>query len=149
MAKHTADKPKVLSKQDKTRMKHMASLELLMPKAQKFIEECLDAVRPCSYCRVDGDKVIVAKRDAEGKCIECHGTNLVPDKESRKWAAEEVASRIVPKPKAVEMEVDDKREVDEWMAAAEAMDDDAVAKLAEQMKITFQGQPPADGNTGA
>jgi hypothetical protein len=145
MPKHTADKPKLVTKNEKARMRHMASLEVLAPKAIKYLEDCLEAVLPCSYCSVDKEgKLLVAKKDTAGCCIKCHGSNILPDHEARRWATDEVTSRVVPKPKAVELEVDDKREVGEWMEKAESLSDDVVQNLAKELGVVFEADDATD-----
>lgn len=143
MGRHTAEKAKVISKQDKSRQRHMASLELLAPKAIRYIEDSLTAVLPCSYCSTKDGVLQVAKRDENDKCLKCHGTNLLPDHEARKWATEEVAARIVPKPKSVEMELDDKREMEEWAEVADKLPNEKIDELAKMLGMTFSDDSTA------
>lgn len=141
MAKHTPDtKSKKKSSQDLKREENLKKFEELSPKAIKHVKESLDAVLPCSYCDKDGNAV---KKDAEGKCIKCHGAFIVPDIARRDWAAEEVNSRVAPKPKAVEMTVDDKSDMDEFEKELESRSKEEVDKLFESLNL----KSTDDGNS--
>lgn len=139
MPKHNPEKPgKVLSKADKARMKNLEEFQDMSVESFKYIRECLTAVIPCGYCSVKEDgKVLAPKYDANHNCAKCHGTNFLPDRETRKWANEMVQGRITPAPKAVEMEVDDKRDVDEWAEQMKDASDDALKDLATKLGVTF------------
>lgn len=110
MAKHTNEPKKGISKQEKLRQDNLAKLEPLSPKWIAHISEALEAVRPCDYCDALGNS---AKRDEAGLCIKCHGRKVIPDNSQRNWAADEVGSRIAPKPKPTEIVFDDKRDTEE------------------------------------
>jgi hypothetical protein len=100
----------------------------LSKKAFKNIDNALTANMPCSYCNEQGK---ASKMDDEGKCIKCHGTKLVEDFEKRKWATEEVAKRVSPPPKAVEMQVEQASSVEDLkqqIERAPAEQKDAAAK---------------------
>lgn len=150
MAKHSGENPgKVLSKADKQRMKNLEKFDELTPKALKFIGECLEAVIPCSYCNVKDGVSFAAKLDDAGLCIKCHGKKVLPDHEARKWATEEVMSRTAPKPKSVEMEVDDKRDIDAMVDRTKEISDPALADLAQKLGMVFEDGPESGSTTGA
>ena len=139
MAKHSSDKQgRVLSKAEKERIKNIEKFDELTPKALKFIGECLEAVIPCSYCNIKDGVIFAAKFDEEGKCIKCHNTKVLPDQEARKWATEEVMSRTAPKPKAMEVEVDDKRNMEDMADKVKDLPDDVVMDLAKRLGVEFE-----------
>lgn len=138
MPKADKKKSKVLSKDDVAKAKRMARFSELTDKALDYLAACQDAMLPCTYCQATKEgTVYAAKYDAEGKCIKCHGTGLVPDREVRKWATDEITARGNPKPKAIEMEVDDKRDVDEFSEALSNKTDEEIADLAKALNLNI------------
>ncbi len=134
MAKHTNEPKKGVSKQEKSRQDNLAKLEPLSPKWIAHISQALEAVRPCDYCDSLGNS---AKRNFEDKCLKCGGTKVIPDNSQRNWAAEEVGSRIAPKPKPSEVVIDDKRAFEELADTAKDISNEDLNKLAAQLGITF------------
>ena len=75
----------------------------LTDKMIAHIEWSIIAIKPCVACDLDGK---AKAKDVTGACAMCHGTKLVPDVVQRNWATIEIAERISPKPKSVEMTID-------------------------------------------
>lgn len=143
MARHAPDKKSSrATKEDQRRKENLEKFDRLTPKAIRHIEESLEAQAPCSYCDSNGN---AAKRDSEGNCIKCHGSKLVPDVDRRNWATEEIVSRVAPKPKASEIQIDDKRtdeeDLKDKLANAPA---EAVNKAAEQILGLLGGKENAE-----
>lgn len=130
-------------------MLNLAKFDELTPKALKFIGECLEAVVPCSYCTVKDGQVSAAKLDEQGNCIKCHGVKVLPDHEARKWATEEVMSRTAPKPKSMELEVEDKRDVDDFAEKTKDIPDSALEELTKQLGMVFEDGSEPGPTTGA
>ena len=93
---------------DKERHRVLRRFFDLDEKALAHIKDSVVATKICFYCTADGT---AAKLDEQKQCLECHGMKVVPDVSRRNWATDEIVSRIAPKPKAVEMAVDDKRDL--------------------------------------
>jgi hypothetical protein len=134
MAKHTNEPKKGITKQEKLRQDNLAKLEPLSPRWIAHISEALGAVRPCDYCNIDG---AAAKLDENNRCLKCHGTKYIADNSQRNWAAEEVGSRIAPKPKPSEIVLDDKRDFEELAEKAKDISNDDLNTLAKHLGITF------------
>jgi len=134
MPRHAKDQAKNDSKEAKLRHEAIEKLRPLTPKWIKHIETSLESVVPCEYCTKEG---LAAKVDVNGKCLKCHGEQLVPDKSQRNWAAEEVGARLAPKPKAQEIQLDDKREFDELAEKLKNIDDTSMDQLASSLGIVF------------
>lgn len=134
MAKHTNEPKKGVSKQEKLRQDNLARLEPLSPKWIAHISQALEAVRPCDYCDSLGNSV---KHDEAGLCLKCHGSKTIPDNTQRNWAAEEVGSRIAPKPKPTELVVDTKSDFEELADKVKDLTDADVNALAAKLGITF------------
>ena len=101
---------------DKKRKNAIEKFFGLTEKVLKHIEWSIVATKVCTNCSVDlkTNAHLPGKAvDAEGKCAFCHGLNVVPDVQQRNWATGEIADRIAPKPKSVEMTVDQKSNVEE------------------------------------
>ncbi len=80
----------------------------LKPKALDHIKKSLEAEKECLQCAfAKGTSLPGKAKDAQGQCKFCHGLGAVPDNHQRNWATGEVADRIAPKPKAIEVEIDD------------------------------------------
>lgn len=134
MAKHTNEPKKGPSKQEKLRQDNLAKLEPLSPKWIAHISQALEAVRPCDYCDTLGNS---AKRDVEDKCLKCHGTKVIPDNAQRNWAAEEVGSRIAPKPKPTEIVLDDKRDTEEAEEAVQQASNEDLDTMLKKFGLTI------------
>src|SRR4026209_888169 len=99
---------------DKKRKDAIEKFFGLTEKVLKHIEWSIGATRVCNNCSTKElasgeEKHVPGKaKDAKGKCAFCHGLNVVPDVQQRNWATGEIADRIAPKPKAVEMSVEQK-----------------------------------------
>lgn len=114
-------------------------------KLMKHLEESAEAVKVCDYCNASGD---AAKKDEAGKCIKCHGTFKVPDVNQRNWAAEEGFSRIAPKPKPLEMTVDQTSSLPELEKQASKLSDADITKQLEAMNVVFQEEVSEEDTTG-
>jgi len=119
---------------DKERQRVLKRFFELDEKALLHIKDSLISTRICSYCTIKG---VATKTDKNGKCLECHGTNLIPDVQRRNWATDEVVSRIAPKPKAVEMAVDDKRDLLDLSDDLKNKTDKQLKDLADNLGINF------------
>jgi len=105
MARHSKDKKQATSEIDALRRKVIEEFFDLKDNVRQHIEWSLAATVTCSSCHLDNGVHVPGKaRDAEGKCAFCHATGIVPDKNQRNWATEEVYGRIAPAPKAMEFE---------------------------------------------
>lgn len=100
---------------DKKRKDAIEKFFGLTEKVLKHIEWSIVATKVCTNCSVTGEGVHVPgkAKDVDGKCAFCHGLNVVPDVQQRNWATGEIADRIAPKPKAVEMTMEQKSSVEE------------------------------------
>ena len=103
MARHASE-----SKQDSGKDREAAYKDIkpLWNPTLAEVKEHLFSVLPCSFC-LSGE---AKKKDAEGKCMVCHGNGVIPDRDRRWRAVLFVGERHAPPPKAVEMKVDDSRE---------------------------------------
>jgi len=110
MPKSKPKDKKILSDVDKERQRVLRRFFDLDEKALRHIKDSLVATRICSYCNAAG---AAAKLDENKKCLECHGSMKIPDVQRRNWATDEVVARIAPKPKAVEMQIDDKSHLED------------------------------------
>lgn len=111
----------------------------LTEKVLKHIEWSITCTKVCTNCSVipikdskEMQHVPGKAVDAEGKCAFCHGSNLVPDVQQRNWATGEIADRIAPKPKAVEMTVDKTEERKELEQEVKKLKD---AELDKQLEV--------------
>jgi len=97
----------------------------LTEKALEHIKWSLGATQVCQACVfVDGQGFKAGKaKTADGLCAMCGNTGVVPDKTQRNWATQEVAERIAPKPKAVEMTVDKAEERKELETQVSKLED--------------------------
>lgn len=138
MAKHTAGK-KGKSSSDVKKEENLKKWEKLYPKSLEHVEESLKASIPCFYCDKDGNSV---KRDKDNKCLVCHGAGEVPDTKRRDWAAEEVNSRVAPKPKPMEITIDEKSDFEEFEKEVSEMPKDQLDKLAKDLGIVFNEDLP-------
>jgi hypothetical protein len=132
MGRHSSEDKKSGKKDpkiEKAREKALEQFFGLSKKAIAHIEWSVQATMPCSYCTADNKGSF--KRDEAGECLKCHGTKLVPDIQQRNWATEEITSRVAPKPKSVEMSVEQQgntEELKKQLEQAPAEQRDAVAK---------------------
>jgi len=122
---------------DKERQKVLRKFFDLNDKALKHLQESAVAVMICSYCTADGT---AAKKDEDGKCLNCHGTNQVPDMKRRDWSFEEIASRTLPKPKSVEMAVDDKRGTETFVKELAGKSDKEIEALVSSLGVNFTAE---------
>lgn len=96
----------------------------------KHLVASQDALKPCVSCEMDKDghhKPGRAKNEA-GRCRFCDGKYVVPDLVQRNWANTMIADRIVPPPKSVELQVDDKREYSELEQKASSLSNEELDK---------------------
>jgi len=134
MANKSIKEKKVLTNIDKERQRVLRRFFDLDEKALVHIKDSLIATRICSYCNGEG---VATKLDSNRKCLECHGTMQIPDITRRNWATDEVVSRIAPKPKAVEMAVDDKRELLDLTEDLQGKTDKQLKDLANDLGINL------------
>lgn len=127
-------KKNTLNNIDKERQKVLRQFFNLDEPAIAHIKQSLTASRICTYCNSKGE---AAKQDKAKKCLECHGTMQVPDVQRRNWAADEVVSRIAPKPKAVEMVVDEKRDLLEFTTDLQNKSDKEIKEIINDLGISF------------
>lgn len=108
MARHTLEKKKAETPVDTLRKNALAKFFGLTDKVMKHVEWSIEATKPCSACTyIEGQGYKAGKAKTEdGRCALCLNTGLVPDVQQRNWATGEIAPRIAPAPKAVEMSVD-------------------------------------------
>jgi hypothetical protein len=112
----------------------------LSEKALKHIAWSLEAKVICAMCSVDaktGAHVPGKAKDDDGKCAFCHATGYVPDKEQRNWATGQVADRIAPKPKSVEMAIEQSTPLGELEKEVANQTDDELKKLAAGGGVIF------------
>lgn len=131
MARHKAEEKAVDSTAvERKRKDALEKFFGLSAKAMKHIEWSLESKVICAMCSVDqktGEHVPGKAKDDEGKCAFCHATGYVPDKEQRNWATGQVADRIAPKPKSVEMQI-------EQNSTNAELEKDMVGKTDEELK---------------
>ena len=115
MGRKSFDTKKVESHIDTKRKNAIEKFFGLTDKVLKHIEWSITATKVCVNCTQMNDGTMRPGKavDSDGKCGFCHGSNVVPDTVQRNWATGEIADRIAPKPKAVEMTVDQKSNVEE------------------------------------
>ncbi len=108
---------------DKIRDGLLEELMDLKENTFQHLKDATKAVVPCMSCGS-------GYNNNEGECGYCHGTKARPDEKQRNWAAEEVLSRLIPKPKPVEItqkEVSDvnefEKEVEEQLKAGKSVDE--------------------------
>ena len=128
-------------KVEQVRRGAFAKFVLLADKTLIWIEESLKSTKVCTYCDSKG---VSSKVDSEGKCASCHGTNVVPNIDQRNWAAEQVADRVSPKPKSVEMQIDTSSD-DAFSESLSKLDDSAVDELLKTMNIKCDGVDKQNG----
>ena len=135
MSRHSIDtKKKEISAIDKERNRVLKDFFKLDIKAMAHLEDSIKATKICTNCDAAGKAV---RQDKDGKCVICHGTQKVPDVSRRNWASEEIFSRISPKPKAVEMSVDDKKDTDVLAKDFEKLSDKKLDELVKGFGIKF------------
>lgn len=145
MGRHSAEDKQNVDKIDKKRRDALEKFFGLSLKAMKHIEWSLESKVVCSSCAVDANgahRPGKAKND-KGNCAFCDATGYVPDKEQRNWATGQVADRIAPKPKSVEMAI-------EQTTTVEELEKDMVSKTDEELqKVIGMDQVLASLKTGA
>jgi hypothetical protein len=119
---------------EKERAKVLRQIFGLNEKFFTHLKESAVATQICTYCTIEGK---AAKTDSDGKCIQCHGTNLVPDMRRRDWAFEEGFGRSMPKPKATEMTIEHRQDLDALKSTLSKKSDKEIAELAEKLEISF------------
>jgi hypothetical protein len=65
----------------------------------------------------------------------------MPDKEQRNWAADRVLDRAAPKPKPVELALDDKRGLEDFERDLSEKPTDVVNNLAAQLGVVLESEP--------
>ena len=108
MGRHTVEEKQTGDKIDRKRRDALEKFFGLSVKAMKHIEWSLESKVICTSCSVDHNGIHKAgkAKNATGNCAFCDATGYVPDKEQRNWATGQVADRIAPKPKSVEMQIE-------------------------------------------
>lgn len=111
----------------------------LTDKVLKHIEWSLDATRPCTACVFVENVFKPGKAKSEdGKCAMCFNTGVVPDTNQRNWATGEIADRVAPKPKAVELSADKSDERNEIERELQGLDNASLdAQLTAMGVITI------------
>lgn len=99
------------AKLNAARQKAMEDIFKLHKDAEEHIRASLKSTRICAFC--DAATGTASRKDSEGKCLNCHGTNLIPDWDQRSWAADQIFSRTLPKPKAAENVSDNADDLEE------------------------------------
>lgn len=115
MGRHSLGEKKAVSEIDTLRQKTIEKFFDLSAAVFDHIKLSLKAELVCSACRQDENGIHMPgkARDVEGKCAFCHGAYLVPDMDQRNWAVNEISERVAPKPKAMELAVDQNQVQDE------------------------------------
>ena len=119
---------------DKARKAVLKEFFQLSEKAMQHIEMSIVATKTCGYCNAKGEAV---KTDADGKCIECHGTMKIADVARRDWAAEEINSRNAPKPKPQEITVSDKTNTEEFEQEIKKLPREVLDEQLKMLGVTF------------
>lgn len=119
---------------DQERKQFLRDLLSLKPKVLEHIKDSISATLICSYCNDSGE---AAKKDADGKCLNCHGAKVIPDVKRREWATEEIAARFLPKPKSVEMTVDEGKGYEKFKSALKEKTDRELGELVEKLGVSF------------
>lgn len=129
MGRHSVEDKQNVEKIDKKRRDALEKFFGLSVKAMKHIEWSLESKVICTSCSVDanGNHKAGKAKNASGNCAFCDATGYVPDKEQRNWATGQVADRIAPKPKSVEMSV-------EQTTTVEELEKDMVGKTDDELK---------------
>lgn len=136
MGRKSLPDKKTESQIDKKRKDAIEKFFGLTEKVLKHIEWSIVAEKVCTNCSVNNGVHVPGKAvDAEGKCGFCHGTNVIPDVQQRNWATGEIADRIAPKPKAVEMTVDQKSNVEELEEEMKRLPPDELKRQIEVLDI--------------
>lgn len=132
MPRHAKDQPTVQI--DKKRRDALDKFFGLSVKAMKHIEWSLDSTMICTACTVGNERQIIPgkARTAEGKCAFCNSTGYVPDKQQRNWASGEIADRIAPKPKPMEMTIENNVSINE-------LEKEMKSKTVEELKALAIG----------
>lgn len=117
----------------------------LSAKAMKHIEWSLESKVICAMCASDpvtGEHKPGKAKDETGKCAFCHGTGYVPDKEQRNWATGQVADRIAPKPKSVEMNIEQTSTLVEIEKDMQGKSDDELKRIIAQGQVLMLSELP-------
>lgn len=115
-------------KQDKRRAAALDSLYAFWDKAKEHISWSLSATLVCPACTVQNGVFVPGKAQKDGKCAFCGNTGLMPDKSQRNWATDRLTERLAPAPKAVEMQVEDRRDVKELEKKTSELSDEELDK---------------------
>lgn len=127
MGRHSKDEKNTEEKIDKRRKDALDKFFGLTDKAIAHITWSMKATVVCTACSltVDGKYTPGKAKTEDGKCGMCANTGVVPDKSQRNWATGEIAERVAPKPKAVEMTVDkasDRKELEQELSSSSDAD---------------------------
>ena len=141
MARPTKADNALKSKIDQLREKTVEKFFGLSDKMLKHIEWSMAAQVPCTSCSVSEDGVHRPgkAKDEGGKCAQCHGTYLVPDKVQRNWATEQAQPIVAPAPKTVEMSVEQTSSVPELESEVKKLSDEEITKRLEVLKFESLG----------
>lgn len=132
MGRFGKDDKKTKSEIEKQRERTLNKFFGLSDDAFRHIEWSLKAVVPCHSCSKgdNGEHRPGRFQDLNGKCGFCHGEYVVPNVPQRNWATEEINDRAAPKPKAVEMSVDNETSSEEMKEEVEKLSDEELIKIS-------------------
>jgi hypothetical protein len=125
-------------------------MEILFGFSSKWISEIQDAFMssvPCGYCDKDGH---ASKQDENGKCLKCHGLKVVSNERRREWAADQIGERIAPRPKPVEMTIEEDSSMEELQKRYQKETKEALLKklaLLQQTEIPIREVGNEDART--
>lgn len=141
MARHTKGEARAQSEIDKLRIKVIEKFFDLSETAFAHLKESMSAMRLCPHCSMDdkGNHKAGKAKDIDGKCSFCHGSYLIPDQDQRNWAFEQGADRFAPKPRSLEMNVDQTVHKDEIEQSVAKLSDEELNKKMDLLGIYDQG----------
>lgn len=130
MARHSKDDKRGHDEVQRLRIKAIEKFFDLSEEALEHIKTSMKATKLCHACRrgEDGTNLPGNAKDLEGLCAFCHGSYLVPDIEQRNWAFEQASDRFAPKPKAMEMSIEERSVSDSIEEKARGLSDDELNK---------------------
>jgi hypothetical protein len=141
-----ADLTKPAVQIDKRRNAALEKFFGLTDKVLKHISWSIEASKPCTACTfINGSYTPGKAKTADGMCAMCLNTGLVPDVSQRNWASGEIADRIAPKPKAVEMTVDKAEERKELEKEVGDLKDEVLDLQLQQLGVKFDDDVKAEG----
>lgn len=120
---------------NKAREKAMEDVFGLQQEAFDHIKDSLRAAAICKFC---SSTFTAPKTNAEGKCLSCNGTGIIPDVEQRNWAVEQVISRTLPKPKQLEASIDTNVSGEDG-TKLESLSDEQLKKVDAAIQAALEG----------